>query len=208
MVCSGAVEGLGCNGGSSQAIGTLTMCDPRGARNPIRRMSGMGERSKAFKLISLAVILALTGAGFPLLAEEPAAGLRGVIRAHDRSPLEGARLLAAEPDSGEVYRSEPTAADGSFVLAELAPGSYDLAVEVEGGFYLVKQSLELVGGVQREVQVAVAAPAAAGSTLPADEAQAGMWNNPFIAGGLVLGFAILVGALVKNATEDELSTEF
>jgi hypothetical protein len=167
----------------------------------------MGERSKTFKLISLSVILALTGAGLPVLADAPTAGLRGVIRAHDRGPLEGARLLAAEPDSGEVYRSEPTAADGSFVLADLAPGSYDLAVEVEGGFYLVKQSLELVGGVQRDVQVAVAAPAA-GATLPADEAQAGMWNNPFIAGGLVLGFAILVGALVKNATEDELSTEF
>ena len=168
----------------------------------------MGERSMIGKLVSLSVILALAAAGFPVAADEPQAGLHGTIRAHDRSPLAGVRLLAAEPETGKVYRSEPTAANGSFVLTGLEAGRYDLAVEVEGGIYLVKQSLDLVAGVQRDVQVAIGAPGAARSPVATDEAQAGLWNNPFIAGGLVLGFAILAGALVKNATEDELSTQF
>ena len=168
----------------------------------------MSERSMVVKSLSMFVILALTGAGLPIAAEEQVAGLNGVIRSHDRSPLEGARLLMADPDTGKVYRSEPTGADGGFALTTLEPGRYDLAVEVDGGFYLVKQSLDLVAGVQRMVQVAIGERAAAGSPLAADEAQAGIWNNPFIAGGLVLGFAILAGALVKNATEDELSTQF
>ena len=168
----------------------------------------MSERPVTAKPLAIAVILAMAATWLPVLGQEGSAGLTGVIRAHDRSPLEGARLLAADPESGKVHRSEPTGEDGSFTLDGLEPGRYDLAVEVEGGLYLIKQSLDLVAGAQRSVQVAIGEPLAAGHGAPPDEAQAGMWNNPFIAGGLVLGFAILVGALVKNATSDEDSTNF
>ena len=168
----------------------------------------MSERPAMAKSLSAAVIVVLAATWVPLLAEQGTTGLTGVIRAHDRSPLVGARLLAADPDTGKVHRSEPTKQDGGFTLAGLEPGRYDLAVEVEGSFYLVQQSLDLVDGVHRSVQVVIGRPAAAEQGAPSDEARAGVWNNPFAAAALVLGIAIVVGVLVKNATEDEDASQF
>jgi hypothetical protein len=160
--------------------------------------------------VATVVIVALSAPGFAARAEPASGGLTGVIRTADRSPLAGARLLAAQADDGEVFRSEPTTGDGSFTLSDLPPGSYSLAVEIDDGIYLVQDPLPVVAGVKRVVQIAVGVEPS-GSTGSVASATAGetptpsVWSNPYSAGAIVLGLAIIVGVLVKNVTDDELA---
>ncbi len=154
-------------------------------------------------LAALAV-LALQAPTSAPRADAASAALHGVIRGADRAPLAGARLLAAPPSGPEVRRSEPTAADGGFRLEQLAPGPYRLAVEVERGLYLVRAPLDVVAGVDRPLEIAVG-PATSGDADPASGGLADLWNDPLTAGALVLGVALVVGVLVKNATDDESS---
>ena len=171
----------------------------------------MTERSWMVRLLAFGVMLALVGPWFPAraAAESAPAGLNGVIRSADRSPLAGARLLATDAEGQTVHRSEPSSEDGAFTLTGMQSGTYRLAVELDAGLYLVKTPVYLVGGVQRTIQVAVGADGSVDQGALAEQPVAGAWNNPWAAGGMVLGFAIAVGVLVKNATDDELtSTEF
>jgi len=171
----------------------------------------MTERSWMVRLLAFGAMLALAGPWFPVRAEAEAAaaGLNGVIRSSDRSPIAGARLLATDAEGQTVHRSEPSSEDGAFSLTGMEPGTYRLAVELDEGLYLVEAPVYLVGGVQRTVQVAVGADGPADRDGDGVQPAAGLWNNPWAAGGLVLGFAIVVGVLVKNQTDDELtSTNF
>jgi hypothetical protein len=165
----------------------------------------MRQRSWERRLPALALVGTLAVPWPALSAGPPTATLEGVIRTASRTPLAHAKLLAVDVERGAVHRSELTTAEGQFTLADLAPGTYELAVETEGGLYLVATRLELLAGVRRSVQVALgsgdgAPPVAAGAT---GRQAGGVWNNPYTAGAIVLGFAIVVGVLVKNATEDE-----
>ena len=164
----------------------------------------MTRRTGRARLAAALTIAVLPVAWTPAAQPPGRAELAGTIRTTAGTPLEGARLLAADSDRGEVHRSAPTDADGGFTLADLPPGTYDLAVETDEGVYLVRDPLYLVDGVRRTLRIAVgAAPAdqAGGGASP--EATPSVWNNPLTAGALVLGIAIVVGALVKRATEDE-----
>lgn len=169
----------------------------------------MSQRHPARAPLVVAVILALQVPWYPAGADAPDAALSGVIRDANRAPVEGARLLAANPESGRVLRSEPSSRDGNFALT-LEAGTYELAVEADGGLYLVASPMELVAGVNRPLQIAIGvgdadgtagAAAAEESPRPAPS----IWNNSASAGLLVLGLAIVVGVIVKNATDDEIN---
>ena len=171
----------------------------------------MRQRSVTARLLAAVVVAALPAPCFPSLPEPGSAELGGVIVTARQSHLAGARLLAADPAQGKVYRSEPTLPNGSFTLSGLEPGTYDLAVEVDGGLYLVKDPLYLVAGVKRTVRIAVGhePPLDGGVASPsvaASEPVPSVWNNPVSAGAIVLGIAIVVGVLVENATEDEVTS--
>lgn len=166
----------------------------------------MSERHWMAGPLAAATIVALVAAWLPTHAEPAPAGITGVIRSADRAPLAGVRLLAADPGSGRVHRSEPTSGEGSFTLSGLTPGRYDLAVETDKGLYLVKDPLYLVAGVQRTVQIAVGEGPPTAAEQGASQPAPGIWNSPFAAGALVLGFAIVIGILVKEATDDELNS--
>ena len=166
----------------------------------------MAQRSMTARLLALAVIVSLPGPLLTAAAEPAAAALSGVIRsAADRTPLAHARLLVADRENGEVTRSEWTAADGNFSIARLDPGRYDLAVEVEGGLYLIRAPIDLMPGVNRAVQIAVGI-AEREDDGNAREPLPSSWDNPAAAGAIVLGLAILIGVLVKNATADEVTS--
>jgi hypothetical protein len=171
----------------------------------------MRKRSVTAKLLAAVVVAALPVPCLPALPEPASAELGGVILTAKQTHLAGARLLAADPARGEVYRSEPTAPNGSFTLPGLEPGTYDLAVEVDGGLYLVEDPIYLVAGVKRTVRIAIGVEPPRGGDAPspreaAPEPSPSVWNNPVSAGAIVLGIAIVVGVLVANATEDEISS--
>jgi hypothetical protein len=147
-------------------------------------------------------IAALPVAWTPAAAAPDRSELVGTIRTSAGTPLEGARVLAADADRGEVHRSEPSGPDGGFTLSDLPPGTYDLAVQTDEGVWLVREPLYLVAGARRTLRIAVGEEPASGTGAP-EQASPSVWNNPFSAGAIVLGAAIVVGALVKRATEDE-----
>ena len=166
----------------------------------------MAQHNVSGRLVALAVIVSLTGPGLPAGAEPAVAALSGVSRsAADQAPLAGARLLVVDRENGEATRSEWTAADGNFSIAGLDPGRYDLAVEVQGGLYLIRAPIDLVPRVKRTVQIAVGIAELEGeesarAPLPS------LRDNPVAAGVIVLGLAVVIGVLVKNATDDELAS--
>jgi len=185
------------------------MFDARGERSRAMRMNSITERSAMAKLLAVSTLAVLSLPWGAARAEATTGGLTGVIRSADRTPLAGARLLAAVGADARVIRSGLTGDDGSFSLENLDPGTYLLAVEVEGGVYLVRDPVPVAAGARRVVQIAVGATPETGDASPAadpaaDEATPGIWNNPFAAGGLVLGIAIVVGVLIKNVTDDEV----
>lgn len=177
----------------------------------------MAERQISAGWLAAALVVSLLAPSLPLHASSvnpgrptdgKTAGLNGVIRSADMTPLAGVRLLVADRENGGVARSARTTADGNFTIDGLEPGRYDLAVETDLGLYVVRAPIELVPGVNRTVQVAVGGtePADTDGPTPAIDAPlASAWDNPAAAGGIVLGLAVLIGILVKNATEDEIS---
>ncbi len=166
----------------------------------------MAQRHISARWLALAVIVSLLGPVLPAAAEPATAALSGVIRsAADQTPLAGARILVAQRESAELTRSEWTAADGNFSIARLDPGRYDLAVEVEGGLYLIRAPIDLMPGVRRVVQIAVGI-AELEDDENAREPLPSSWDNPATAGAIVLGLAVLIGVLVKNWTEDEITS--
>lgn len=161
----------------------------------------MTQGTAMARLLAALLIVALPAPGLAARAEPATGGLTGVIRAANNTPLAGARLLATEDAENTVFRSEPTTDDGNFSLGELEPGTYRLAVEVDEGIYLVRYPVPVVAGVNRAVQIALGETADASSGRAAPETS--VWNNPYTAGAIVLGVAIVVGILIKNVTDDE-----
>jgi hypothetical protein len=171
----------------------------------------MHPRSLPLKLTAIAVIVALQGLGVPAGAAGPS-GSRvagSILSTPAETPLAGARLHLGDPRSGRVFTSEPSAADGSFALAEVPPATYEVAVESNGGLYVVSTPVEVTPGATRNLQVAVA-PVVPGQMAPPPDPDTeknkggtSVWNNPATAALIVVGSAIVLGFLIKEATDDD-----
>ena len=171
----------------------------------------MRQRSLAFKLTATVVIGALQALGLPAAADPSGASVAGsILAAPDQAPLPGARLHLGDPRSGKVFSSSPADAQGSFALADIPPATYEVAVESGGGLYLVQTPLALSSGQSQTLQVAVS-PLAPGQMAPPPEEEpgakkkggAGLWNNPVTAALIVVGSAIVIGFLIKEATDED-----
>jgi len=169
----------------------------------------MRVRTAIHRLLALVLASSLALSAPAAWALDGPAALSGVIRDAARTPLAGARLWAAPTGGARLFRSEPAGPDGGFELGGLPAGPCDLAIELDGGLYVVEAPVVLVPGIKRAVQVSVGR-AATGPLSPAAEptpdaggARSSVWNNPLSAGLIVLGAAIVVGAVVKNVTDDE-----
>jgi hypothetical protein len=137
----------------------------------------------------------------------PRAGLSGtILTGEPRQPVAGATLLAADSGSGRVYSSSPTGKDGRFSLRELPPSTYELAVQAGGGLYPTSSPIDLKGGQDQEILLALAE---AGSDDPAAPelpgAKANVWSNPLTATLIVLGLAVVVGVALQSATDNKAS---
>ena len=171
----------------------------------------MRYRTLHLKLTAVVAIVAMLGLGLPTQAAG-AAGSRvagSILSSPDETPLAGARLHLGDPRSGRVFTSQPSASDGSFALSEVPPATYEVAVESNGGLYVVSTPLELSAGAAQNLQVAVT-PVVPGQMAPPpadpdDEHKGGtsVWNNPATAALIVVGSAIVLGFLIKEATDDD-----
>jgi carboxypeptidase family protein len=109
-------------------------------------------RRAARFLLTASLVLSLTQAGVPMLcAQEGAAGqgpqtasISGRVFGPDRTtPLSGAVVRAVRGEGAQVYSSLPTDEKGNFSMSNLAPGSYDLVVELPDGVFLVERTLSI-----------------------------------------------------------------
>jgi hypothetical protein len=108
-----------------------------------------------------------------------------------------------------MYKSTPTDAKGAFAIGSAPAGSYALVVEAPEGAFLASSNVQLAPGVNKPVALALkpgkqgepppaappaAAPAPAPSGIPT-------WAKWVIAGGIVVGAAIVVDGVTSDSNE-------
>lgn len=106
--------------------------------------------ASAVLVMSLVISLSQTAAPGPW-AQAGAAGqgpqtatIEGRVFGSDRvTPISGAVVRAVRGDGAQVYSSLPTDEKGNFSLTNLAPGSYDIVVELADGVFVVERTLSV-----------------------------------------------------------------
>ena len=109
-------------------------------------------RRAASCFLITSLVLSLLQAGTPTLwAQEGVTGqgphsatITGRVFGADRvTPIQGAVVRAVRGDGAQVYSSLPTDPKGNYSLSNLAPGSYDIVVELAEGVYVVERILSV-----------------------------------------------------------------
>ena len=166
----------------------------------------MNHRGPLSRLVAVTLIVAVAFVFVPSAAAQDRAalaGLSGTVMSNDGSlPLAGAMVHAGDLRTGEIVSSAATAADGSFSLGSLPAAVYEIAVQRDGGLYLAGAPVPLDRGQQRFVQVAINPQAAPDPASASAQPKKGIWNNPLTAALLIIGGAVVVGALVSAADND------
>jgi len=155
----------------------------------------------------LAALLAsaLPFMAIPAGAADTAATLTGsIVRSETAAPLVGARLHVGDPKTDRMYSSTPADTEGSFVLAELPSATYSLAVEAEGGLYVVETPLSLAPGTTRTLNLAVTPQPVNLSDDDGSKDKAGsvfsFKENPLTATLLFLGIVIVLGVAIGGSS--------
>ena len=117
----------------------------------------MTKRSFLVKALAGALVVLLPAITVPASAASTASLSGTVLSVDDSSPLGGATVHVGDSESGTIYTSAPTNPDGNFQLEQLPAGTYELAVEMNGGLYLVESLVSLAPGASQRVHLAVKA---------------------------------------------------
>jgi hypothetical protein len=165
--------------------------------------SPMNYRGSIAKTFAVMLVVALQLAFIPTATAGEKATLAGTVYGVDgKQPIGGAVLYAGDTLSGEIYTSGRTDDTGAFVLSDLPPASYELAVEKEGGLYVVGAPVQLAPGQTRDVQVAIHPQAAPDpKTASAKNKKKGFLDSPLMATFAIIGGAVVVGALISAADD-------
>ncbi len=162
------------------------------------------RRPTAVALIFGFATLMLSGAA----SAAPPSTLTGrVVDETGVEPRAGVVVTLVEPASEKAYRSSSTDARGAFKIDAAPAGRYALLVEAPEGAFLASSNLQLAPGVNRPVSLALkpgrqeTPPSGAPASPPQSEPKkAGIptWAKWVIAGGIIVGAAIVVDAVTKN----------
>jgi len=158
-----------------------------------RRLSCTLGLTLAFSLVGLPQTLAAGGS------------LDGsIVRSVDQSPMVGARIHIANPRTKEIISSAPAGRKGSFVVSEIPADRYSLAVEHEGGLYVVETPLQVTDGGKQTLNLSVAPMSdqeksnLENSNDKDNPAGFALWDNPLSAALVVLGIAVVVGVVIDG----------
>lgn len=156
------------------------------------------------KTLAAALSLSVALVGVPVRAQS--AELSGkVYSSVDDSPLTGVTVYAAQPETGDVFASEPSTETGAFSIADLPAGQFELGVAIDRGLYLVEAPVALAPAQSQHVNIAVnekKGQPTGGEVVP-PSAKPGLWSNPLTAALIVVGGAIIIGLIVESATDDD-----
>ncbi len=116
------------------------------------------------------VALALSLAAASTLAQQGSAELRGRVADEQGAALPGVTLVIRHQDSG-IFRQASTTADGSYYLAGVLPGTYELSAELTGFKRVSRRDVRLevgktstidlslqIGGMSEELTVTAESP--------------------------------------------------
>ena len=151
--------------------------------------------------IAAVLAFAVLAATSPSAAWAADATLLGrVTDAPGASPREGVVVALYDPATQATFRSEPTDARGAFRIPNATAGTYQVVVEATEGAYLAGGGVALKAGENPPLSVALRPAAQEGTTTPAagSTSKQAPWVKWVIAGGIILG-----GALVVNAVTDD-----
>ena len=146
------------------------------------------------------------------IADPTSAGLRmaaldgTILSAASQAPLAGVKLHVGNPATGSIYTSGPTTADGAFTVANLPAGVFELAIETDGGLFVVETPVRLEQGEVRTVHLTVmqrSSRTATPSPGAVKKSKLTLWDNPLTAALVVVGSAFIVGLLIEELDDDE-----
>lgn len=162
----------------------------------MRHRSALTRITAATTIVALQMLLVVS-------AEPGAASLQGHVIARDgESPLAGARVHVREVRGDDFFSSGWTGPDGRFEVGGLPAALYEVAVEADGGLYLVDAPLTLAPGQTRSLQLAVKPNTDTRDEEDDDDRPGAVvvrgWSNPLTATLIVLGSAIGVGVLIES----------
>lgn len=156
---------------------------------------------------ALVVGLLLITSSRALLAGAPSTLTGRVLASNGADPRAGVVVTLVDTAAETTYRSAPTDAKGAFAIATAPSGSYALLVETPEGAFLASNNLQLAPGANRPVSLALKpgkqGQAPAGAPAPTGGKQGGVptWAKWVIAGGIVVGAAIVVDAVTSDTKE-------
>lgn len=180
-------------------------------------------------LMALTLTLTLAGAGLPAFAGSAPTTLSGKILINgSAAPAEGAIVKLAEHEEGTLYQSAKADAKGSYAIEGLPAGAYDVAVETSKGLFVVGAPITLstgtdhkatfalraeegegAGGTGTEPKPAEPAPTPTEPAKPATPppaaapAKTPWYRSGWFGATVVVGSAVLIGALISSSDEDE-----
>ncbi len=163
----------------------------------------MTQRSRFEKAIAFVTVVSLHLLFLPAFGAQTGSLSGNVFDSTAGSaPLSGARVHVGDPESGRFYQSGRTDGEGGFTLDGLPAAEYRVAVESEGGLYVVGTPVRLAPGQARSLQLAINPQT--DPPTPADaQGGGGFWRNPVTATLTVLGIAVALGFLIDELDDDD-----
>ena len=167
--------------------------------------------------IALAAGLVFMSSSATLLAATPSTLSGRVLGANGADPRAGVTVTLVDTAAERTYDSAPTDARGTFSISAAPAGSYALVVQAPEGAFLASNNLQLAPGVNRPVSLALkpgkqaqptdppptepkpADPVPAPATPPPQKKTVPTWAKWVIAGGIVVGAAIVVDAVAGDS---------
>ena len=155
------------------------------------------------RLLSAGLIVSLPLLALPARSAGGTATLSGsIVWAADQTPVAGSKLHAGDAKTGEIFSSAPAGNDGSFALDHLPASTYELAVESDGGLYLVGTPLTLAPGTAQTLNLAVNRQPVPNYDEEEDpeEKKGGyrLWDNPLMATLVIVGVVAVIGLLLDD----------
>jgi len=129
-----------------------------------------------------------------------------VVTQNGSDPRAGVVVTLIEPVSERAFRSSPTDDRGAFTIDAAPAGSYALVVEAPEGAFLAASNLQLAPGLNSPLSLALkpgkqGEPPAAAPPQDSNQKKKGAlptWSKWVIAGGIIVGAAIIVDAVTSS----------
>jgi hypothetical protein len=140
----------------------------------------------AHRFTASSLIVALVLVTSPAFSAPAPATLTGTVYADDVvTPLVGATVVVTDVN-GVKLASQPTAADGTFTVAAVAPGQTALALETKDGSFAVATPVTLAPGETKGVYLAMKA-----STAPKEEKKKKK-GGAYMSGGEIAAMTVVL----------------